>query len=101
MATIVRHVVSPLVNNTLVAADRKATTRGAALSDAFSCPAGGASRTFIGLAPFHQLMGGRNVGLDHLRGIDDAIELGLADEAKLQRSFLEREIMIHGVVRDL
>ena len=35
-----------------------------------------------------------DVRLDHLGGVDDAVELGLADETKLQRGLLEGEIVV-------
>src|SRR5713226_6635794 len=38
---------------------------------------------------------------DHLCRIDDAIEFLLGNEAELQRRCLEREIVVHRVVRDL
>src|SRR5579871_2507272 len=38
---------------------------------------------------------------DHLGGIDDAIELVFADEAELECRLLEREVVVHGVMRDL
>src|SRR5229473_960645 len=37
---------------------------------------------------------------DHLCGIDDAVELLLGNEAKLQRGSLEREIVVHRVMRN-
>src|SRR5882757_7707399 len=42
-----------------------------------------------------------DVGPDHLCGIDDAVELLLGNEAELQRRCLEREIVVHRVMRDL
>ena len=36
-----------------------------------------------------------DIGLDHLGGIDDAVELLLGHEAELQRRCLEREIVVH------
>ena len=53
----------------------------------------------IGAMPL--LSAGRDVGLDHLGGVDDAIELGLADETKLQRGLLEGEIVVHRVMGNL
>ena len=43
----------------------------------------------------------RDVRPDHLCRIDDAIEFRLGDEAELQRSGLEREVVVHRVVCDL
>src|SRR6516165_1802095 len=43
----------------------------------------------------------RHVRLDHFFRIYDAIEFRLRDEAQLQRGFLQREIVVHGVVGDL
>src|ERR1700679_409627 len=37
----------------------------------------------------------------HLGGVDDAIELRLRDEAKLQRGVLQREIVVHRMMGDL
>src|ERR1700704_2170764 len=41
-----------------------------------------------------------DVGPDHLCGIDDAVELLLGNEAELQRGSLEREIVVHRVMRN-
>ena len=43
----------------------------------------------------------RNIGMGHLRWIDNAIELLFGDEAKLQRGRLQRKVVVHRVVRDL
>src|SRR5262249_23041343 len=43
----------------------------------------------------------RHVRLDHFFWIDDAIEFRLGDETQLQRGFLQREVVVHGVVGDL
>src|SRR6266851_1512471 len=41
-----------------------------------------------------------DVGPDHLCGIDDAVEFLLGNEAELQRGSLEREIVVHRVMRN-
>src|ERR1700733_4899477 len=43
----------------------------------------------------------RNVGVDHLRRIDDAVELFLCDKPQLERGLLEREVVVQRVVRNL
>src|SRR5215831_3663251 len=43
----------------------------------------------------------RHVWLHHLARIDDAVELGLGDEAEFQRGRLQREVVVGGVVGDL
>jgi hypothetical protein len=47
------------------------------------------------------LPGNQRGGIDHLPWIDHAIEFGLGHEAELQRSSLEREVVVHREMRDL
>src|SRR5262249_4923749 len=42
----------------------------------------------------------RDVWTSHFRRVDDTIEFSFSDKAKLQSRGLEREILIHGVVRN-
>src|ERR1700686_3077633 len=42
-----------------------------------------------------------DIGFYHLRWIDDAVEFLLGNEAELQRRSLEREIVVHRVMRHL
>ena len=42
-----------------------------------------------------------NVGVDHLRRIDDAVELVLCDKPQLKCGLLQREIVVQRVVRNL
>src|SRR5258708_40302233 len=44
------------------------------------------------------LLGSRDVRFDHLRWIDDAVELVLRHEPKLQRCGLQREVVVQRVV---
>src|SRR5215475_9572099 len=44
---------------------------------------------------------GGDIGMHHFCWINDPIELGLRNEAQLQGGRLEREVVVHGVVRDL
>ncbi len=44
---------------------------------------------------------GRNVGLDHLRRVDHAVEFRLTDEAEGEGRLLQRQILLHRVVGDL
>src|SRR5690349_3632517 len=43
----------------------------------------------------------RHVGPHHLGGVDDAVELGLADMAELQGRFLQSQIVLRRVMGDL
>src|SRR6185312_2243107 len=43
----------------------------------------------------------RDVGPDHLRRVDDAVELRLGDKAKLQGGLFQRQVVVGGVMRDL
>ena len=47
------------------------------------------------------LFGCRDVGLDHLRRIDDAVELLFGDEAELECRHLQGQVVVHRVMRDL
>ena len=40
-----------------------------------------------------------HVRFNHLCGIDDAVELGIRNKAKFQRSSLQSEVVVHGIVR--
>src|SRR5580692_2505370 len=42
-----------------------------------------------------------DIGFYHLGRVDDAIELSLRDEAKLQRGVPQREIVVHCMMSDL
>ena len=44
---------------------------------------------------------GRHVGFDHFFRVDNAIEFGLGHKAELQRGCLQRQVVVHCVVRDL
>ena len=48
-----------------------------------------------------RLPAGGDIGVDHLGRVDDAVEVGLGDEAELQRGGFEREVVVLGVMRDL
>src|SRR5205807_4882844 len=87
-AATVASVVSPFVNRSLLMTDSRVTS--AARATRFP----GRDRLEV------PLPAGGDVRLDHLRRVDDTIELVFGDETERQRRRLQREIVVHRVMRD-
>src|SRR5262249_39340254 len=89
-------VVSPLTNRTRVARLRRSRTPEADSWTFLSPATAGATSRRSRIAGI-----GRDVRPNHLRRVDDTVELRLAYEPQLERRLLERQIIVQGVVGDL